>query len=72
MHEFGASFGLKISTWFIARCGHSPQTRVQCGFAPAWRIGGTEAALLVPIDLFQQFLMVLLTDRGVDVPGRVS
>jgi len=72
MHAFGARFGLKISSWFIARCGSSPQTRVQCGFAPAWRMGGTEAALLVPIDLFQQFLMVLLNAEGVDVPGRVS
>jgi hypothetical protein len=35
-------------------------------------MGGTEAALLVPIDLFQPFFMVLLTAEGVDVPGRVS
>jgi hypothetical protein len=45
---------------------------VRYGFAPGWRIHGTEAALLVPIDLFQQAFMFILNDRGVDAPGRVS
>ena len=72
MHESGAADGAEISGLDAVRCGHSPQMRVQRGFALAWRIHGTEAALLVPIDLSQRTFMFLLKDSGVDAPGRVS
>jgi hypothetical protein len=71
-HIFGALIGRKISGLYAARCVHSLQTRVQCGFAPGWRIHGTEAALLVSIDLFLLTFIFVLSDRGVDAPGRVS
>ncbi|MEZ0602343.1 hypothetical protein ACAX43_09375 [Paraburkholderia sp. IW21] len=49
-----------------------PANARECGFAPGWRMHGTEAALLVPIDLFQRAFMCILNDPGVDAPGRVS
>ncbi|MGP8438434.1 hypothetical protein ACT2FY_44080 [Paraburkholderia fungorum] len=72
MHWFGALHGVKISRLHVVRCVHSLQTRAPCGFAPGWRIHGTEAALLVPIDLCQQAFMFILNDPGVDAPGWVS
>ncbi|VVD29358.1 protein of unknown function [Paraburkholderia dioscoreae] len=31
--------------------------RAQSGFAPGWRMHGTEAALVVPIDLSEQIFI---------------
>jgi hypothetical protein len=62
MHVFGATLGLKILGLHAVRCAHSPQTRAPGAFAPGWSIHGTEAALLVPIDLSRQTFMLIFDD----------
>jgi hypothetical protein len=70
--KFGALRGARFLGLHARRCVCSPQMRVPWDLAPGWRMHGTEAALLVPIDLSQRAFIFTLNDPGVDAPGRVS
>jgi hypothetical protein len=50
LHHNGAFISEMGSRSVLRVCDDSPQMRAAKAFAPPWRIHGTEAAYLVPID----------------------